>query len=102
MLSAPASIPEQVVQVSGPVTIIRWSTSEHGASMTIVGHSAEPATEAHSGGANDRLDKLAVQGIHALDALRRYRPRWFAADIDYPEEDFSIQDLSGFEIDLPD
>lgn len=38
----------------------------------------------------------------ALARLRQRRPNWFRKDIEYPEEDFSIGDLSGVDVDVED
>ncbi len=48
------------------------------------------------------FDDLANAGTLALARLRQRRPNWFRTDIEYPEEDFSIGDLSGVDVDLED
>jgi hypothetical protein len=36
----------------------------------------------------------------AIQVLKHEHPAWFAAEIPYPDEDFSIPDLSDLEVDL--
>ncbi len=46
------------------------------------------------------VDDLALDGILAIQVLKHEHPAWFAAAIPYPDEDFSIPDLSDLEVDL--
>lgn len=45
------------------------------------------------------LDDGNNDADRALARLKQRRPNWFRSDVDYPEEDFSIGDLSGVDVD---
>jgi hypothetical protein len=97
------------VQVSGRVTVTRLSKWDDDVWTVIamrkggVGtYTPKPALDLGSPKKVGGFDGVGNGGDLALAQLKQRRPNWFRKDIEYPEEDFSIGDLSGVDVDVED